>query len=253
MTVDISHLVVIGCSFAYCQGLDSPKTQGWPTLVANKLGVPVVNLSGKGAGNDKIMRRLFEYHNLNLEHGNNPFYIISFSHSSRREEYIERTGDYTIVDMHPTALDRHVDEFSRPCLVNYNQEVMTRRKLMLQSCIINFLRVNNLNYLTTDYLPDHEIDIELYAKGLFPKAYEDVIEDKRNMKPFSEFSKHYKPLPCGHDDLEVQTEIENYLVPKIQEVYGNVNVVDKPFATLTDYANYYKINGILKGIEIDWF
>lgn len=253
MTVDISHLVVIGCSFAYCQGLESPKTQGWPALVANKLGVPVVNLSGKGAGNDKIMRRLFEYHNLNLEHGNNPFYIISFSHSSRREEYTERMGDYTIVDMHPTALDKYVDEFSKPCLVNYNQEIMSRRKLMLQSYIINFLRANNLNYLTTDYLPDHQIDIELYAKGIFPKAYEDVFNDKRNMKSFSEFSKQNVPLPCGHDDLVAQSQIKEYLLPKLQEVYGEVNVVDKPFTTLTDYANYYTINGILRGIESDWF
>lgn len=253
MTIDISHLVVIGCSFGYGQGLESPKTQAWPALVSNRLGVPVVNLSGKGAGNDKIMRRLFEYHHLNLKHNNNPFYIISFSHSSRREEYMNHREDYTVVNMHPSAIDNSEDEFSRPCLMNYNQEVMTRRKLMIQTYILNFLKHNSLNYLTTDYIPDSPLDLELYAKSMFPEAYEYVYNDQYRMIDFSTFSRKHKPLPCGHDDLEAQAEIADYTVPKFLELYGNVNVVDKPHATLSDYANHYPLCGILKGIESDWF
>lgn len=253
MSIDISHLVVIGCSFGYCQGLESPSTQGWPALVANKLGVPVVNLSGKGAGNDKIMRRLFEYHHLNLKHNNNPFYIISFSHSSRREEYMEDRKDYTVVDMHPNAADQYFDPFSRPCLMNYNQEVMTRRKLMIQTYILNFLKHNNLNYLTTDYIPDNPLDIELYAKNLLPDAYDYVYNDPYRMMNFSNFSRKHTPLPCGHDDLEAQVEIADYTVPKFLELYGKLNVVNKPFATLADYSNQYILSGINKGIETDWF
>ena len=253
MAIDISHLVVIGCSFAYCQGLESPKTQGWPARVAAQLGVPVVNLSGKGAGNDKIMRRLFEYHYLNIKHGNNPFYIISYSHSSRREEYIEKREDYCIIDMHPDAIGKPSDEFSKPCLINYNQEVMSRKKLMIQAYILNFLKSNKLNYLTTDYLPDHDMDIELYVKSLFPEAYQEVYFDQYRMKNFNEFSKMYTPLPCGHDDLEAQAEITNYTFPKLLELYSEPNVVNKPYATLADYSNYYKLNGILEGIELDWF
>lgn len=253
MTVEISHLVVIGCSLAYCQGLESPKNQGWPTLIANKLGVPVVNLSGKGAGNDKIMRRLFEYHYLNLEYGNKPFYIISFSHSARREEYMEHKKDYAIVNMHPDAISSTVDDFSAPCLINYNQEVMSRRKLMLQTYILNFLKFNNLNYLTTDYLPDNDEDVAKYIKSLLPKAHEEVYYDKYRLKNFSEFSGKYTPLPCNHDDLEVQTEIVNYTVPKLLELYGEVNVVHQPYATLADYAKQYPMSGILDRVETDWF
>lgn len=253
MTVDISHLVVIGCSLAYCQGLESPNTQGWPALIANKLGVPVVNLSGKGAGNDKIMRRLFEYHYLNLEHNNNPFYIISFSHSSRREEYIESKKDYTIVDMHPDCISNQEHDFSAPCLVNYNQEVMSRRKLMLQTYILNFLKSNKLNYLTTDYLPDHPEDVKQYCESLLPKAYEEVYHDKYRLTNFGEFANKYTPLPCLHHGLEVQTEIVNYTVPKLLELYGEVNVVQQPYATLADYAKQYPMSGILDRVETDWF
>lgn len=253
MTIDISHLVVIGCSFGYCQGLESPSTQGWPALVANQLGVPVVNLSGKGAGNDRIMRRLFEYHYLNLKHNNNPFYIISFSHSSRREEYLLRTEDYTVVNMHPLDVESDGDEFSRPCLLNYNQEVMTRKKLMIQAYILNFLKHNNLNYLTTDYIPDHPLDIELYAKNLLPDAYDYVYNDQYRLIDFCHFSKKHTPLPCGHDDLEAQEDIAKYTVPKFLELYEEINVVNKPFATLSDYSNHYALSGINKGIETDWF
>lgn len=253
MAIDISHLVIFGCSFAYCHGLESPKTQGWPALIANELGVPVVNLSGKGAGNDKIMRRLFEYHYLNLQHNNNPFYIISYSHSDRREEYMEHLQDYGTVNMHPESRLNPIDDFSKSCLLNYNQGVAVRRKLMIQTYILNFLKANKLNYLTTDYIPDNAKDIEQYITPILPKALEEVQSDIYRLRNFLDFSKMHDPLPCLHDGLEVQTEIVNYTVPKLLELYGGVNVVQQPYATLTDYANHYPQCGILKGIETDWF
>jgi hypothetical protein len=57
----ITHVVTIGCSWTYCQGLDSPSTQGWPALVAKKLNVPLVNLAVPGVGNDFIHRVSHEY------------------------------------------------------------------------------------------------------------------------------------------------------------------------------------------------
>ena len=59
--LEISHLVVNGCSFTYCQGLESPNTQGWPALLAKKLNVPVVNLAAPGSSNDGIYRRTYDY------------------------------------------------------------------------------------------------------------------------------------------------------------------------------------------------
>lgn len=253
MAIDISHLVVFGCSLGYCQGLDSPKTQGWPALIANKLGVPVVNLSGKGAGNDKIMRRLFEYHYLNLQHNNNPFYIISYSHSDRREEYMEHLQDYGTVNMRPELGKNPIDDFSKPYLLNYDQGVTVRRKLMIQTYILNFLKANNLNYLTTDYLPLKDKEVVQHITPLLANAFEEVQTDKYRLKNFIDFSKMYDPLPCLHDGLEVQKEIVNYTVPTLLELYGEVNAVQQPYATLKDYANHYPHCGILKGIESDWF
>ena len=53
---DITHLVVNGCSWTYCQGLDDPKTQGWPALLAKKLGVEVLQgLSNKVEAIEKYL------------------------------------------------------------------------------------------------------------------------------------------------------------------------------------------------------
>lgn len=253
MTVDISHIVILGCSLAYCQGLESPKTQGWPALVANNFGVPVVNLAGKGAGNDKIMRRLFEYHYLNLKHDNNPFYIICFSHSSRREEYMRHRNDLCVVNMHPDDVNSPYDDFSKPCLINYEQEIVSRKKMMIQTYILNFLKQNKLNYLITDFLPDNEHIIDLYERQLSPDAHHEFYNDPYRIMNFSVIAKKHKPLPCGHDDLEAQAEIAAYTIPKLVELYGEVNHVNKPFATLADYSDHYKISGILKEIESEWF
>jgi hypothetical protein len=59
--MDITHLVVNGCSWTYCQGLEDPKNQGWPKLLADQLGCEVVNLAIPGTGNDTIHRRTYEY------------------------------------------------------------------------------------------------------------------------------------------------------------------------------------------------
>ena len=85
--VKLSHLVVNGCSFTYCQGLENPAEQGWPALLANKLKVPVVNLAIPGSGNDAIFRRTYEYFYLNKKHNNFPLFINVWSFSGSREEF----------------------------------------------------------------------------------------------------------------------------------------------------------------------
>jgi hypothetical protein len=50
--IDVTHLVVNGCSWTYGTGLAHPKEQAWPALLAKQLGVPLVNLAIQGSGND---------------------------------------------------------------------------------------------------------------------------------------------------------------------------------------------------------
>lgn len=252
MSVNISHLVVIGCSFAYGDGLEDPTTQSWPALLAKKIGVPIVNLSSKGGGNDKIQRRLFEYYHLDLNKNNNPFYFISYSHSSRREEYLSATNDYAVIGLNREILNKEKQdyEFSKAVLSNYDQEIYTRRKLMIQNYIFHFLQSNNLNYLTTDQIPDLTVDLEI-VKEKFPIAYETVYSDPNRLINFDIISRKYKPLPCGHDDVEAQQEMAEISYNELIARYSSVNVVDDPYTTLQEYVDHYGKIG-MHGGEREW-
>lgn len=253
--LDISHLVVIGCSFSYGDGLDNPKEDSWAGILSKKLNVPVVNLSSRGGGNDRIMRRLFEYHYLNLSKNNNPFYILPFSHSSRREEYIRTTndymvghgiisnGDYVVVSMKhdPTLMKK--EPFSAPSVLNYDPFVSARKKLMLRSYISDFLNINNINYLTTDFMPDGADELQSLNE-IYPAVYEKIYTDKYRLKNLCEISIKYPKLPCGHDDKEAQLEMGNYVHDELITRYSKPTIKQQDYTTLQQYIDHYEIVGI---------
>lgn len=249
MSIDVSHLVILGCSFSYGQGLDNPRQEAWAGLLANRFNVPVVNLASKGGGNDRIMRKLFEYSYLDTK-DSNPLYIVAFSHSSRREEYIMSKDDYHTIDMHPSSLFSSNEDFTRPAIMNYNQEIMTIRKIMIQSYILNFFQANNMNYLFTDFCPDTEDDLE-NAQKIFSAAYDRVYNDPYKLIDLSNFSKQYAPLACGHDGVEAQKDIANYLENEIVTRLGGINRVYNPYISLDEYNDHYIRVGTHGG-EKDW-
>lgn len=258
---DISHLVVIGCSFSYGDGLENPKDQSWPGLLSKKLNIPVVNLSSRGGGNDRIMRRLYEYHYLNSSKNNNPFYIIPFSHSSRREEYVKTTndymvghsiistGDYIVVDMKPEPKSMKKGLFSAPSILNYDPLISARKKLMIQSYIADFFSANNLNYLTTDFMPDVEDELS-NLQELYPLVYDKIYSDRFKIEDLEKISRNYAKLPCGHDNIEAQIEIGNYVYDELITRYGTPKIKHQDYTTLQQYIEHYKIVG--SSGDINW-
>lgn len=249
MSIDVSHLVVLGCSFTYGQGLTDPKQESWAAILADRLNVPVVNLASLGSGNDRIMRKLFEYYYLDHK-DNNPLYIIAFSHSSRREEYISAENDYRVIDMHPSALRSDDKDFSKPAIINYNQEIASAKKLMIQSYVLDFLHTHNLNYLITDFLPDLYIDLTRLQQT-HPAAYSKVHSDPYKLVDLNTFSGQYVPLECGHDGPEAHQAIANYIQDEINVRFGEVNSITKPFVSLKEFKHYYPKAGTYYG-EKDW-
>mgnify|MGYP003351991979 CR=1 FL=1 len=92
--VDVTHLVVNGCSWTYGEGLENPNKEAWPALLANHFGLPIVNLAVQGCGNQSITRRTFEYVYENLPTGSKPFFVISWSQDARKEETIDWVKNY---------------------------------------------------------------------------------------------------------------------------------------------------------------
>jgi hypothetical protein len=252
--LDISHLVVIGCSFSYGDGLDNPKEDSWAGLLSTKLNVPVVNLSSRGGGNDRIMRRLYEYHYLNSSKNNNPFYILPFSHSSRREEYIRTandylvghgiisTGDYMVVSMKYDPALMKKEPFSAPSVLNYDPFISARKKLMVRSYVSDFLNINNINYLVTDFMPDNEDELQSLNE-IYPTVYEKIYTDKYRLKNLNDISIKYPRLPCGHDDKEAQIEIGNYIYDELIARYTKPTVNLQDYTTLRQYIDHYDVVG----------
>lgn len=247
--LNISHLVVIGCSFSYGDGLVNPKEDSWAGILSKKLNVPVVNLSSRGGGNDRIMRRLYEYHYLNSSKNNNPFYILPFSHSSRREEYIRAFNDYLVMSMKPDPELMKKQTYSSLFILNHDSFISARKKLMVRSYVSDFLNTNNINYLTTDFMPDSEDELQS-LREIYPDVYEKVYVDKYRLKNLCEISIKYPRLPCGHDDKEAQIEIGNYVHDELIARYNEPIVKQQDYTTIQQYIAHYDAVGS-KG-DIAW-
>lgn len=247
MNVTISHIVVIGCSLSYGQGLENPRQDSWPALLAKKLNVPVVNLSSRGGGNDRIMRRLYEYHYLNSS-TSNPFYVLAFSHSSRREEYLREEGDYSVVSMKDDPAYMKHEDFSFASIYNYDPFVSACKKLMIRSYVLDFLNLHNINYLITDFMPDSDDMLSDVAKR-YPLPYQKVYSDKFKLKNLSEISSKHPRLPCGHDDVIAQSEMASYIYDELLLRYGQPSTINQEFTTLQEYAERYSPGSKR---DIDW-
>ena len=56
----MSYLYVDGCSFTWGTELDNPPEENWGKLLGEKLGLPVLNNSYQGQGNDEMFRSVYE-------------------------------------------------------------------------------------------------------------------------------------------------------------------------------------------------
>lgn len=233
MNTDFSHLVVNGCSFTYCQGLENPLTEGWPNLLAEKLNIPLVNLASPGAGNDRIVRTTVEYlYNNPLP---NPLYVIAFSHSSRREEFYNDIKKYKLISgVHRKSISDYTP-YEQGYLENFNVLEYSKIKVRLWLSLVNTFKANNIHYLTTDFIPDRPEEIVNLristpsrldgniVNGDNPKlGYAklwDAInkEDANRITDLEQITRPIGKLPCGHDDYPAMPVLANYIYEEIRK------------------------------------
>lgn len=247
--IEISHLVVDGCSLTYCQGLENPEIDGWPALLAKKIGVPVVNLALPGSSNDGIHRRLYRYLYKSNDYydlqsiKSHPLYIPSFTFAGRREEYFKNYYDfsdierYYCLDLSPdfekikNIIDsKNIDEKNVAAYVeygyilNFNLLAAHLKKLEYWISIINLFKVHNINYLTGDFIPTHDKEVLFSVLSRYRQLHKQTFEDKNYLGDFSELLGTFPKLPCGHDDLEAQHFLSEFIYNKILELHGEICV-----------------------------
>lgn len=238
MSIEISHIVVNGCSFTYCQGLENPSEQGWPTLLAKKFNVPVVNLSVKGSGNDSIYRRTLDYHYTGKNYNSKPLYIIAFSQALRREEYITTYKNNVINNF--CGLTQYGDEPIERSIYEHLDENgiyhMEFKKLLYWISVVNLFKVNNIPYLTTNYMNDHLPSLER-LKNNHKNLYESVHEDKFRVKNFHDITEKLDRTKCGHDGLISQSAIADYCYNILHEKFNQIRTVRMDnYFSLDDYV-----------------
>lgn len=222
---EITHLVVNGCSWTYCQGLKNPEIQGWPRLLADKLGIKVINLAIPGSSNDGIHRRTYEYVINNLPTGSKPFFVLAWSQYWRQEGWYEFFDGKSYQDYHivfkPTKYE-NLDEYQREMIVHWNEENHFRKTMLHKASLISLFQSLNIPYVMSDY-SGTEHDIKIYERK-YPNLVNFVYNKNHLFPQFFEVAKDVDVLPCGHDGPAAQPVLTNYIYERIKELY-KINVL----------------------------
>jgi len=236
--MDISHLVVNGCSFTYGAGLQDPRNQVWPGILANRLGLPIVNLARSGTGNDTIHRRTYEYFYEDIKNNNNPFYVICLSSITREEYWSEEKRRYEGIHVHGVDYG-DMSPAQKNYVNNFNIENSYRRTMLYYMSLKNLFEAHKVPYLmfTLMHLGSEQTDTENKLRNTFPNYIQLITEDKNNLQNQDTILKgNSTKIDCGHYDYHTNERITDYL---IDHIYKNFNfvLVNKNFLSLANYTN----------------
>lgn len=235
--IDVTHLVVNGCSWTYGTGLAQPKEQAWPALLANKLGIPLVNLAIQGSGNDTIHRRTYEYIFKDLPNKSKPLVVIGWSQFFRQEAWFESsefngkqypTHSYRNISI-PTSTN-NLNEYQVPVLNNWNDNVYVQKTLLYKSSLKSLFNSMGIPYIMTD--------MSLTKWPTLPDSYKsikDFVYDQHHVDSFYHLVKHLPKLPCGHEDVEAHKILADYSANAINKLYGTVTPTS---GTLLSYKEF---------------
>lgn len=244
----VSHLVVNGCSWTFCEGLEKPHIQGWPALVAEEFNLPVVNLAVPGSGNDGIHRRTYEYAFEDRANNNHPFYIIAWTQPWRREAWckklynpnIRHDGYNTISFPHKSPSN----SLEYAVLDTWSDEDFYRKTRLYRLSLDSLFRSNNIEYLSS-FFSDEEYNGIQYEdkigitsiKARFASTTKYLLTNTNKLQDFFRIADPYPKTPCGHEGLEGNKAVADYIINEIKIKYNTIEPVNEKYLSL---SNYYK-------------
>lgn len=235
MSKKFTHLLVNGCSFAFSQNLETP--QKWSYKTSTELGIPLILLAEPGASNDRIKRTTIDYllrHQHLPKEQFNPLCIICFTQGERREEWNPNQNisqsvffPYTLEEFEDYRGERQNEpfcEWSMALLRNLHRSTaLWNLRKKYQSWYETSCCVQNMKYtcLTTDYFPepDEILMAEFCADNLM--LYLQISNSKNRLKDFEQLTRGMPTLECGHDGIEAQQVLADYLITAIKDKFTN--------------------------------
>ena len=155
-----TKLVASGCSFTYGFGLDDPAKQSWPALLADRLGMDLINLAEPGAGNRYISGKIVDATIPDA------FYVICWSHWNRMD-FCDHAGN--ILHLSPsTRLNPALRDVIYPgyCNEDHQYKKFIQEALMLQGWLMSndapFLMFDAMDHLHKGRPLDVRIDPNTY-------------------------------------------------------------------------------------------
>ena len=246
MTTEITHLVTLGCSFTYCQALYDPPNEGWPKLVADKLGVPIVNLGVRGLGNDGIHRRAYEYFYKNSHTNSKPFFIVAMSQNTRREEYLLERQEELIQDYHIISPSDPIEctTVSKAIFSQMDDKgilLSEVRKLMYWNSIVNLFKTHNIPYLISDYFPDKSESTINYINKNHIVLKTEIETDICRIRDFGDITSNYpKALDKSHHGKQAQVALADFIYEQANSIYEEIVPIKGNFLSLKDYPSENK-------------
>ncbi len=244
--LDISHIVTVGCSFTYCQGLDDKLDTGWPALVAKHFNSPLTNLGMPGIGNDTIHRKTYEYIFNNLKFKNSkPLVIVAWSQLDRHEQWYEqRQHDKMFNNYHLVSKPddtNPIDLYQQVYLEHYNEQNFYRKTLLNKLSLINLFKSFDIPYLMTDYMKlIGNANIARVEKE-FTEMCDQVNTNSYRIQDLCDITRLATKLPCGHETAENMIPVSKYVIDEIKRLHPNITFKnDVPHLRLIDFIKTEK-------------
>lgn len=222
---EIKRIIASGCSFAYGQGLEDPKTESWPAQLASLMGVECVNLGKPGMGNDHILSSIVDYFSFNTQHSQDSFVIPSFSKFSRIEFPIPARFSYMNTAWTTILNSRGSNpqfEFTKTFFENfYVDEYYYSRYMRIIISLQAIMKSWDVEYLMFEGLKEHAHK-KMIDRGEIKKLVERIDRSKwlRFMTgSFDTMTDPIQRLPCGHPNAVAHTEMANRLYEHIINNY----------------------------------
>lgn len=252
----VSHLVVNGCSWTYCQGLplDRLKIDSWPALVAEEFKIPVVNLAEPGSGNDGIHRRTYEYVFEDAINDNNPLYIIGWSQTWRREAWCRKMyrpnnqyDGYNIVSF-PHG-DKPTNSLEYSVLDTWSEEDFYRKTLLYRLSLDSLFKSKKITYFSSFFAPeefnngknDSQHIISSY-KDRFKNTMDYVKQNTNQLTSFALFANEFPKTECGHYGVEGNKAIADYIIKELKLRLNYIECSNEKYLSLKDYLKKTDLN-----------
>lgn len=139
MSKRLQRLITFGDSFTYGDELKNPKESCWPSILANKLQVPLENKAIIGNSNDYIMSQILKEHYTFFD-----FVIVCFS-SVTRLHFEDQAGEFkTIEPIEDLSYSRN--NIIKNLNATLSEEWLYRRWIEQAIYIQSFLHSRNVKY-----------------------------------------------------------------------------------------------------------